>query len=84
MIARPLLVAAALMPFLSGAACEKKSSGKTDPAGAVTASLVWFYGLALGARLLSNVLATPRAWRVFDALIAAVMIALGVGLAVAH
>ncbi|MBP6629254.1 MAG: thioredoxin domain-containing protein [Kofleriaceae bacterium] len=37
MIARPLLVAAALMPFLSGAACEKKSSGKTDPAGAVTA-----------------------------------------------
>ena len=53
-------------------------------AGAVTASVLWFFGLALGARLLSGVLGTPRAWRVFDALIAVVMIALGVGLVVAH
>lgn len=50
-------------------------------AGAATASLVWFFGLAFGARLPSGVLATSRAWRIFDAVIAAVMIALGVGLA---
>lgn len=70
--------------FLLGTVANAHADRWVFAAGAVTASLVWFYGLALGARLLSNVLATPRAWRVFDALIAAVMIALGVGLAVAH
>lgn len=53
-------------------------------AGAATASVLWFFGLALGARLLAGVLATERAWRVFDALVATVMIALGVSLAVGH
>ena len=53
-------------------------------AGAVLASLIWFFGLALGARYLSSWLSTPRAWRALDGLIAVVMIALGLGLAVAH
>ncbi|MBW9092389.1 amino acid transporter [Microbacterium jejuense] len=48
--------------------------------GAMTASVVWFFGLAFGARLLGRWLSTPRAWRILDAVIAAVMIALGVSL----
>ncbi|MDD7929045.1 LysE/ArgO family amino acid transporter [Microbacterium thalli] len=48
--------------------------------GAVTASVVWFFSLAFGARLLSRVLATPRAWRVLDAIVAVVMIAIAVSL----
>ncbi|MCT9820858.1 LysE/ArgO family amino acid transporter [Microbacterium sp. W1N] len=49
-------------------------------AGAVIASAAWFSGLAFGARYLGRVLATPRAWRILDGVIAVVMIALGVGL----
>jgi L-lysine exporter family protein LysE/ArgO len=49
-------------------------------AGAMTASTVWFFGLAYGARLLSRWLAGPRAWRIVDAGIAVVMIVLGVSL----
>lgn len=46
--------------------------------GAVTASIAWFVALGFGARLLSPLFAKPRAWRVLDGLIAAVMISLGV------
>lgn len=49
-------------------------------AGAITASIVWFTALGFGARALAPVLGTPRAWRILDALIAVVMIALAVGL----
>ena len=49
-------------------------------AGAIAASLIWFFGLAFGARLLSRWLSTPRAWRILDGVIAVVMIALGVSL----
>jgi len=49
-------------------------------AGAMAASIVWFFGLAFGAHLLGRWLSTPRAWRILDALIAVVMIALGVSL----
>ncbi|MCG8923478.1 LysE/ArgO family amino acid transporter [Lentzea sp. CC55] len=48
--------------------------------GAVTASVTWFVALGFGARLLSPLFARPRAWRVLDGLIAAVMITLGVTL----
>jgi L-lysine exporter family protein LysE/ArgO len=50
--------------------------------GAVTASVVWFTGLGFGAKRLSRFFATPRTWRILDASIAAMMIALGVVLAV--
>lgn len=53
-------------------------------AGAVVASVVWFFGLALGSRLLSPWLSTPRAWRVLDGVIAVVMIGLGAGLVLAN
>jgi len=49
-------------------------------AGAVAASIVWFFSLAFGARLLGRVLATPRAWRILDAVVAVVMIAIAVSL----
>ncbi|WP_426321215.1 L-lysine exporter [Microbacterium sp. E-13] len=49
-------------------------------AGAMAASVVWFFGLAFGARLLGRWLSTPRAWRILDAVIAVVMIGLGVSL----
>ena len=50
-------------------------------AGAATASALWFFGLAFGARYLGRWLSTPRAWRILDALIAVVIIALAVTLA---
>ncbi|WP_194396157.1 L-lysine exporter [Microbacterium atlanticum] len=53
-------------------------------AGAMAASVIWFFGLAVGARLLGRWLSTPRAWRILDAVIAVVMIALGVGLVLPH
>lgn len=48
--------------------------------GAVTASVVWFFGLGFGARRLAGLFATPLTWRILDALIAATMIGLGVSL----
>ena len=48
--------------------------------GAAGASLLWFTGLGYGARLLAPVFARPMAWRVLDAVIAVVMIALGISL----
>ncbi|MCP2636362.1 L-lysine exporter [Microbacterium sp. HD4P20] len=53
-------------------------------AGAITASFAWFFGLAFGARFLSRWLSTPRAWRILDAVIAVVMIGLGVTLVLPH
>lgn len=51
-------------------------------AGAVAASAVWFTGLGLGARRLAGLFASPATWRVLDVVIAAVMIALGIWMAV--
>lgn len=50
--------------------------------GAITASFVWFFALGFGARLLRPVFARPRSWQVLDALIAVVMVTLGVRMAV--
>lgn len=49
-------------------------------AGAVTGSVLWFVGLGYGARLLRPVFARPGAWRVLDAGIALVMVAIAAGL----
>lgn len=48
--------------------------------GAMLASVVWFFALAYGARLLGGVLASPRAWRILDGIIAVVMLAIAVSL----
>ena len=50
-------------------------------AGAGLGSVLWFTGLGYGARLLSPVLARPRAWQVLDVLIGIVMLAIAFSLA---
>jgi L-lysine exporter family protein LysE/ArgO len=42
--------------------------------GAMAGSAVWFAALGFGARMLSGLLASPRAWRVLDALVAVTML----------
>jgi len=71
--------------FLLGSVANTHGDGRwAFAAGAGLASIAWFFGLAYGARLLGGVLARPRAWRVLDAVIAVVMIVLGVSLVLPH
>ncbi|WP_241843226.1 LysE/ArgO family amino acid transporter [Agromyces albus] len=71
--------------FLLGSVANTHDDGRwAFAAGAGFASIVWFFGLAYGARLLGGVLGSPRAWRVLDGLIAVVMVALGVMLVLPH
>lgn len=51
--------------------------------GAVAASLAWFASLGFGARLLRPLFARPAAWRLLDAAIGVVMVALALRLALA-
>lgn len=48
--------------------------------GACVASLLWFAGLAYGARLAAPRLARPRAWQVLDVLVGLVMLAIALRL----
>ena len=48
--------------------------------GTLVASVLWFFGLGFGARLLRGLFARPVAWRVLDSGIAVLMGGLGVGL----
>ena len=48
--------------------------------GAVTASVAWFFGLALGAAKLAPLFQRPRAWQVLDCLVGAVMWAIAFSL----
>ena len=50
--------------------------------GAALGSVVWFAALGFGARLLQPVFARPVAWRVLDAIIAVIMVAIAVSLIV--
>lgn len=49
-------------------------------AGAVLASGVWFYGLALGGKKAAPLFKKPVTWRVLDSLIALIMIAVAINL----
>ena len=53
-------------------------------AGAMTASVVWFIGIAFGARALRPVFAKPLTWRIFDSLVAVVMFSVALGLVLGH
>jgi L-lysine exporter family protein LysE/ArgO len=53
-------------------------------AGAMAGSFLWFFGLAFGARFLGRWLATPRAWRILDGVIAIVMIGIAISLVLPH
>ena len=52
--------------------------------GAVSASFMWFFGLAWGARWLMPVFKKPMAWRVLDGLIGIIMWSIAAGLMVPH
>jgi L-lysine exporter family protein LysE/ArgO len=49
--------------------------------GACVGSVVWFTALGYGARLLSPLLAKPRAWQALDVLIGVTMLAIALSLA---
>jgi L-lysine exporter family protein LysE/ArgO len=51
-------------------------------AGASTGSVLFFFALGYGARLLRPLFANPKAWRVLDAFIGITMLALALKLAV--
>lgn len=51
-------------------------------AGAIAASVAWFSALGFGARVLRPFFARPSSWRILDGLVAAVMLTLGLRLAV--
>ena len=71
--------------FLLGSVANTHGDGRWAFAlGAGVASILWFFGLAYGARLLGGVLGSPRAWRVLDGVIAVVMVVLGVSLVLPH
>lgn len=53
-------------------------------AGAMTASVVWFFALGFGARFLGRFFASPRAWRILDVVIGVVMLGLAVSLVLPH
>lgn len=67
---------------LLGAIAATKALPWVFAAGAATASVLWFSSLGYGATRLAPVLATPRAWRVLDGLVALTMFVLAVLLAV--
>lgn len=48
--------------------------------GAMSASVLWFFSLSYGARLLAPLFARPVAWRVLDGIIAVVMWAIALSL----
>jgi L-lysine exporter family protein LysE/ArgO len=50
--------------------------------GAIAGSFIWFFGLGFGARLLRPFFARPSSWRILDGFIAAVMLTLGIRMAV--
>ena len=51
-------------------------------AGAILGSITWFFALGFGARHLGRWLRTPRAWRILDTVIAALLVVMGVLLVV--
>lgn len=46
--------------------------------GAILGSITWFFALGFGARHLGRWLRTPRAWRILDTIIAALLVVMGI------
>jgi L-lysine exporter family protein LysE/ArgO len=49
--------------------------------GACSASFVWFFGIAFGAKLLTPIMQKPSHWRILDSLIALIMFVIAFNLA---
>jgi len=68
--------------FLLGSIAQTHGDGRwLFAVGAMCASFVWFFALAYGARFLSRWLATPKAWRIMDGVIAVIMFGIALSLA---
>ncbi|WP_232716974.1 LysE/ArgO family amino acid transporter [Gordonia metallireducens] len=64
-----------------GAIANGHGNGKWAFAvGACLASILWFTALGGGARRLSRFFASPRAWKILDAVVAVIMIGMAVAL----
>lgn len=60
--------------LLGGIAAQFPAEERTLFAlGAATASIVWFFGLGYGARLLAPLFERPAAWRILDVVVGVVM-----------
>lgn len=67
--------------FLAGSVAATQGEGRwLFVLGASVASTLWFTALGYGARGLGRWLGSPRAWRALDAVIAAIMVAIGISL----
>ena len=66
--------------LLGALANEHQDSKWLFGIGAVTASAVWFTALGFGAKRLGHLFASPRTWRILDAVIALTMIGLAISL----
>lgn len=53
-------------------------------AGAISASCLWFFILALGAAYLAPVFRRPRAWQALDCLVGGVMWTIAISLLLPH
>ena len=65
---------------LIGSISAQYEDGMVFGAGALAASILYFFALGFGARLLSPLFAKPLAWRVLDALIAVTMFSIAISL----
>lgn len=67
--------------LLGGISAQFPGQEATFAAGAMTGSVLFFFSLGYGARLLAPLFARPVAWRVLDAVIGCVMWSIAAGLA---
>ncbi len=64
-----------------GAIANGHGNGKWAFAfGACIASVLWFTALGGGARRLSGFFASPRAWKMLDAVVAVIMLGMAIAL----
>ena len=67
--------------LLGSIAAAQGNSGRwVFGTGAALASILWFVGLGFGARYLRGFFASPRSWRILDAVIATLMAVLAISL----
>lgn len=66
---------------LLGSVASASAAPWVFAAGAMLASVIWFTSLGFGARVLRPLFARPAAWRVFDLVVAVIMVAVATNLA---
>ena len=71
-----LLIAAGAIQRFAAFGGAKLGAGEAFAAGAMAASLLFFFALGYGARMLRPLFANPRAWQVLDGLIGLTMLGL--------